>query len=103
MDKKTISRVANVNLSFLIIIVFATLTFVSSLKSALWPLLHGGVLNDINFSMIQVKLNVTYQGGYNNTYIIGYYPLIGIVAGIIYNSFILIKNYRSERTKKIEL
>ena len=97
MDKKSISKITSTNLSLLIITIFATLSFINELNSALIGLQHGGTLNSLTYSILQININTTELGTYNHTYTVGYYPLVGIVGGIIYNSYIKIKNYRSEK------
>lgn len=91
MDKKMAAKVANKNLSFIIVTIFAILTCIMALDRAIIPLKNGGMLNNVEYTLFYVKIDVSAKT-YRDVYTIGNYPLIPIVGGIIYNSYISIKN-----------
>jgi len=92
MNKKTDSRYLYSNISILIITIFATLTFVMQINSDLRLIEVRGVLNNIQYSILQIKLNETI-GTYNTVYSILNYPLIPMVGGILFNIYAIIKNH----------
>jgi len=90
MNKKVFSKIIGRNLNFAIVTLFTLLIFINQLVSALSTIEYGGQLNSFKYSVIMIELDVTNRG-YNNVYEIGNYPLIPIVAGVIYNIYIYIK------------
>lgn len=92
MDKKADSKYLYSNISFLIMVIFATFTFTLRIYSALQLIVGKGVLNNIQYSILEIKLNET-LGTYNTVYSIVNYPLITICGGILFNIYAIIKNY----------
>ena len=95
MNKKLISQVTNKNLIFLIMSVFATITFMTQVTNALYTIIGSGTLNSVEYTLFLLKIDVT-RGTYNHIYTISNYPLIPIFAGVIYNIYIWIKIYRNK-------
>lgn len=94
MSSKIIGR----NLNFIITTLFSLFIFINHVLSALSTVEYGGQLNSFKYSIIMLKLDVTNRG-YNHVYEIGIYPLIPIVAGIIYNVYFYIKvNLSKDKT-----
>ena len=75
--------------------VFATITFIMHVTSALYTIIGLGTLNSIGYTPFQLKIDVT-RDTYNHIHIISNYPLIPILAGVIYNIYIWIKSYRNK-------
>jgi hypothetical protein len=71
-------------------VIFATLSFMMQLKSALLTIKYGGVLNDVQYTLFQLKISISYDT-YSQNYNIGNYPLIPILAGVLYNIYIIVK------------
>lgn len=63
--------------------------------SALLTIKGGGILNNVQYTIFELKISVT-RDTYSNVYSIGNYPLVPILAGIIYNIYILVKNHRTK-------
>jgi hypothetical protein len=79
----------------MIIVLFATLTFMMKICSALNTIIGGGVLNSVQYSIFELKISVT-RGTYSHVYNIGNYPLIPVLCGVIYNIYIIVKGYRGK-------
>jgi hypothetical protein len=67
------------------------------LYSALYTISGGGVLNDIQYTIFQIKINVT-RDTYSHVYNIVNYPLLPIFTGILYNIYCMIKNRKIKAT-----
>jgi len=95
MNKKSHSEIANKNLMFLIITIFATMTFMLRVSSALSTIKGMGTLDNIQYTIFYLKITVTNDlfGKHNYLYNIFNYPLIPISIGVIYNIYIVVKNY----------
>ena len=93
MNKKSLRQYLGTNLSFGIMTIFSTLTFMMQICSALITIKGGGVLNNIDYTLFQLKISIT-RDTYSHVYTIGNYPLIPIVGGLIYNSYIMLKNHK---------
>lgn len=91
MDKKLVCNISNRNLAFWVLAIFTTLTFMMQICSALTEIKGGGVLNGVKYNIFELEISVT-MNTYSNVYSIYNYPLIPIVAGLIYNAWISIKN-----------
>ncbi|MFD3158820.1 hypothetical protein ACFIJ5_18585 (plasmid) [Haloimpatiens sp. FM7330] len=100
MNKKTISKITSTNLVILISIMFYTSKFMSELKLPMYALKAGAKLNSLKYSIVKMNFNITETDHSNFDYEILYFPLILIFIGIIYNVYIKIKIYRSEKNKK---
>jgi len=98
MNDKAHSKIASKNLTFLIITIFATMTFMLQVCSALSTIKGMGTLNNIQYTIFQLKITVTNDlfGKHNYLYNIFNYPLIPISIGVIYNIYIVVKNYINE-------
>lgn len=92
MEKKSDSKYLYSNISFLIMTAFATFTFMFQISNALQLIVGRGVLNNIQFSILQIKLNET-LGTYNTVYSIANYPLIVIGGCVLFNIYAIIKNH----------
>lgn len=91
MDKRFVYNCSTQNLSFWIIAIFAVLTFMMQICSALLIIKGGGILNNVQYTIFELKISVT-RDTYNHVYSIGNYPLIPILGGVIYNICIIVKN-----------
>lgn len=100
MNKKLISKVISKNLFFLFLSGLATLTFMMQVTSALHIIKDGGTINCIGYTLFRMKIEITGQT-YSHIYTIDNYPLIPIFAGLIYNIYILIKNYLKNSNSEI--
>jgi hypothetical protein len=92
MDKKSISNVILKNIMWLLFTIMATVNFMIQLNRDLY--MSGGLntlfINKVSYTLFELKLDIT-QGAYKHIYTITNYPLIPILAGVIYNIFILFK------------
>ncbi len=95
MNNKLVFDCSTRNLSFGIITIFTILTFMMQICSALLTIKGGGVLNNVQYTLFELKISVT-RDTYSHVYNIGNYPLIPILGGAIYNIYIIVKNHRSK-------
>lgn len=97
MNEKLATKISKQNIALFIITIFAIITFIMQLYSALLTIEGGGVLNSVNYTIFGLKINVTREP-YNSVYIISNYPLIPILGALIYNTYIIIKNHKVKNT-----
>lgn len=90
--KKKIIGIIDRNLNFIIVTFFSLLMSINQLKTALFVIRDGGKLNDLKYSIIMLKLDIT-NGDYQHIYEVGNYALVPILIGVIYNIFIRIRTY----------
>lgn len=95
MNKRLVYNCSTKNLFFLIMTIFATLTFIMQIYSSLLTIKGGGILNNIQYTIFGLKINVT-RDTYSHVYNIMNYPLIPITYGVIYNIYIIVKNHMAK-------
>lgn len=93
--KKKLTNIIDRNLNFIIVTFFSLLMSINQLKTVLFVIRDGGKLNDLKYSIIMLKLDIT-KGDYQHIYEVGNYALVPILIGVIYNIFIRIRTYRNE-------
>lgn len=87
MDKKKCFAIGGRNLNFLVVVFFATITFMMQISTTFDVLRFDGPIINISYNIFRVKIATA--TAYRN---IPNYPLIPIIPGIIYNIFVMIKN-----------
>lgn len=100
MDNKY-ARITNVNLNLLIITTFGLIMFMNRLVDVLSLLEPEGILNSFEYSFYELNFHIIRQGEeFSRNYTVGIYPILGLIAGIIYNSYIKIKIYINRNVEK---
>lgn len=94
MNRKLLLENSNRNLGFGVLTILATINFMVQIYTSLLTI-RGGVLNNIQYSIFALTISVT-QDSYSHVYTIVNYPLIPILVSIIYNIYIIFKNYRNK-------
>lgn len=90
MEKKEARSHVLRNITFLVITILVFLMFVKEIAYAIDAVRHVGSIKSVKFSILQLSI---YVSGIHNTttYNIFNYPLIPMLAGLIYNIYIYIK------------
>jgi hypothetical protein len=96
MNRNITSKHLNRNLEFFIVAVGASLTFLMQIHSALFSITGGGVINNVQYSIFHIEIDVSFNTTFSHVYDIWNYPLIPIFAGLIYNAYALFKNYKTK-------
>ena len=95
MNRKLFDNLLSRNICFGILTIIAMIKFVIQISNPLFNLSHGFVLNNVQYTIFEMKISET-MGTYTHEYNIFYYPLIPILVGMIYNIYIIIKCHRNE-------
>ncbi len=95
MNKKLLYKLVYRNLSFGFLTIIATLYFMIQIFTTLLPIRSGGILTNIQYNIFGLKISVV-EDTYSHVYNIFNYPLLPILAGVIYNIYIIIKNHRNK-------
>jgi len=97
MDRKLISKVISINVTFLILTVMATINFMMHIYQTLW-IPQGAVaysLLGINYTLFKLTIKVS-QGEFIKVYTVDNYPLIPIAFALACNIYYAVKVYRTK-------
>jgi hypothetical protein len=92
--RKKVFEILNKNICIFIMTIFATITVIMNIYGALILIKGGGTLNDVQYSLFSFKLDMI-RDGYGYKREIFKYPLIPIGFGILYNSYLMFKNRKT--------
>lgn len=101
MKRAVPARIAEMNLMALILLVASIISSLTDLSYIFSSIQHGEILNKISFSNLQIIFNMTWKG-YNEIRKMSILPFFIILIMLIYNSYILIRYYISEKNKDLQ-